>query len=416
MNVHNNVRPNMARLWSMLMRSAEIGATPGGGLNRLALSDDDATMRRQFIDWCVEAGCRIQIDGVGNIFATRAGRDPCAKPVLVGSHLDTQVHGGRFDGILGVLAGLELVHTLNEFAITTKHPITVVNWTNEEGARFEPPMMGSAIFTGHRTPDYAWARTDRHGVTLGEELDRLGFKGTDTLTPDLFDSLFELHIEQGPRLDAEKVPVGVVTGAFTVHGHVIQIRGETGHAGPTPMPSRRNALVAASLVMLAVDEIGWQFHGEEGKSTTTRLKAEPNLLGAIPKFVELNCDMRHPTAAGADAMISAFRKRLPELEERSRCSIEVTESWTYGGVELDKTCTDLVRSAAARLGYATKDLLTEAGHDALHTASVLPATIIFTPCEGGVSHNEKENVTIADIEPGMNVLLQAVLARAKLAE
>jgi beta-ureidopropionase / N-carbamoyl-L-amino-acid hydrolase len=407
-----NLRPDMSRLWSTLMRSAEIGATPRGGLRRLALTAEDGAMRRQFQDWCEAAGLTVRIDAIGNMVALRPGTDPTAKAVLVGSHLDTQIKGGRFDGVLGVLAGLEVIRTLNDHGIQTKRPVAVVNWTNEEGARFEPPMIGSAVFTGEKSLDFAWSRPDRDGVTLGEALDAIGFKGRGTISPEEFDSLFELHIEQGPRLDAEGLAVGVVTGAFAVRGLIVEVTGETGHVGPTPMPARRNALVGAAHVTLAIDEIGWSTHETGGKSTTMRLKAEPNLLGILPDRVEMTCDMRHPSEEVVAGMLEAFRQRLPELEEKSRCRITIRESWSYGGMRFDPACVGLVRATVERLGYSHKDLLTEAGHDAMHVARALPTAMIFTPCEGGLSHNEAENVTIEDIEPGVTVLLEAVLARA----
>jgi N-carbamoyl-L-amino-acid hydrolase len=409
---HNNIRADIGRLWATLMRSAEVGTTPKGGLRRLALSEDDGVIRREFMRWCEEAGCTVQVDPIGNIFAVRPGLDPDAKPVLVGSHLDTQIKGGRFDGILGVLAGLELVRTLNDHGIQTRHPIALVNWTNEEGARFEPPMIGSAVFTGGKSLEFAYSRTDKDGISLGQALDKIGFKGEAAIPADRFDSLFELHIEQGPRLDDAKLQVGIVTGAFGVRGFVVEVTGETGHVGPTPMAKRHNALVGAAHVTLAVEEIGWSHAATHGKSTTMRMKIEPNLLGILPDFVEMTCDFRHPEEATVITMMEAFKARIPELEERSRCRIAVKEGWAYGGMRFDTDCVGLVRDAARKAGYSTLDLLTEAGHDAMHVAEVLPTAMIFTPCEGGLSHNEAENVTLADIEPGVNVLLQAVLQRA----
>lgn len=408
----SNIRPDMSRLWTTLMRSAEIGATAKGGLKRLALSDEDAAMRHQFMEWCKDAGLKINIDALGNIFAERPGTEANAKPVLVGSHLDTQVHGGRFDGILGVLAGLELVRMLNDHSLTTRRPITIVNWTNEEGARFEPPMIGSAVFTGAKPAAFAYSRKDRNGITLEDELQRHGFKGTDIVSAKDFDSLFELHIEQGPKLEAAGKQLGIVTGAFGVRGFVVEVYGETGHVGPTPMPARKNALVGAAEVTLAINEIGWSEHKTDGKSTTMRIRAEPNLLGALPNFVEMTCDMRHPDDSIVQRMFDSLKKKLPELEARSRCRIEVKESWSYGGMNFDPQCIQLIRDAVGEAGYSSMDMLTEAGHDAMHVADYIPTAMIFTPCEGGLSHNEAENVTIADIEPGVNVLVQAVLQRA----
>ncbi|TDT99149.1 N-carbamoyl-L-amino-acid hydrolase [Azorhizobium sp. AG788] len=412
MHRHANLRPNMDRLWSTLARSAEIGTTARGGLRRLALTAEDGEVRRVFQRWCEEAGCQLTVDGIGNMFAVRPGQEADGKVVLVGSHLDTQIKGGRFDGILGVLAGLEVIRTLNDHGIETRLPVAVVNWTNEEGARFEPPMIGSAIFTGDKSLDFALSRTDKDGITLGAALDAISFRGTGGLRPDQCDSLFELHIEQGPRLDAAKIQLGVVTGAFAVRGFVVEVIGETGHVGPTPMPDRHNALVGAAHVTLAIEEIGWELHPTGGKSTTMRLVAEPNLLGILPDRVEMTCDMRHPDNAVVSQALERFIARLPELEAKSRCKIRIHEGWSYGGMAFDKDRVGLVRGAAEALGYTHMDMLTEAGHDAMHVANHLPTAMIFTPCEGGLSHNELENVTLADIEPGVNVLLQAVLARA----
>lgn len=408
----NHIKSNMQRLWDTLMQSAEIGKTDNGGLRRLTLSDSDAEMRRLFICWCKDAGCEIRIDAMGNIFAERAGIDPRAKPVLVGSHLDTQFHGGRFDGILGVLAGVELIRSLNDNRVETRHPITIVNWTNEEGARFEPPMIGSAVFTGMKPLEFAYSRCDKDGITLEAALEKIGFKGKDCLGPDQFDSLFELHIEQGPKLEDAGIQVGVVTGAFAVRGFVVQVFGETGHVAATPMPKRKNAMIGAARVILANDEIGWQYHHVGAKTTTMRIKAEPNLLGAIPNFVEMTCDMRHPDDAVVIEMMEKFLARIPDIEQTTQCRIVVKEGWAYGGMRYDPDCVDMVRRAAIDQGYSQMDILTEAGHDAMHVADYLPTAMIFTPCEGGLSHNEAENVTLQDIEPGVNTLIQAVLERA----
>ncbi|MHC5306371.1 Zn-dependent hydrolase [Bartonella sp. LJL80] len=408
----NHIKSNMQRLWDTLMQSAEIGKTDNGGLRRLTLSDSDADMRRLFICWCKDAGCEIRIDAMGNIFAERAGINPRAKPVLVGSHLDTQFHGGRFDGILGVLAGVELIRSLNDNRVETHHPITIVNWTNEEGARFEPPMIGSAVFTGMKPLEFAYSRCDKDGITLEAALEKIGFKGKDCLGPDQFDSLFELHIEQGPKLEDAGIQVGVVTGAFAVRGFVVQVFGETGHVAATPMPKRKNAMIGAARVMLANDEIGWQYHHVGAKTTTMRIKAEPNLLGAIPNFVEMTCDMRHPDDAVVIEMMEKFLARIPDIEQKTQCRIVVKEGWAYGGMRYDPDCVDMVRRAAINQGYSQMDILTEAGHDAMHVADYLPTAMIFTLCEGGLSHNEAENVTLQDIEPGVNTLIQAVLERA----
>lgn len=406
-----NLRINGERLWSTLMEQATIGRTEKGGLRRLALSQDDGAARDLFRRWCEDAGLTVVIDGIGNMFATRAGTDANAKTILMGSHLDTQIHGGRFDGILGVLGPLEVIRTLNERDIATRHPLTIVNWTNEEGARFEPPMIGSKVFCGLHAPDEALAIRDKDGIEFGAALDAIGYRGSGVLRPDQCDSYFELHIEQGPELDESGLQVGIVTGAFDVRWSVVDIRGESAHSGTTRMADRRNAIVGAAAVIECVNEIGLAYASSGGRTTTARLTIEPNLLGILSHRVEALCDFRHPQKGVPQKMFESFQARLPELSARTRCDITIARDWQYGAVEYDAGLTTLSRAAADRLGYTHRDMLTVAGHDSMYIAGVMPATMIFTPCEKGISHNEAENVTLADIEPGTNVLLHAVLAR-----
>lgn len=407
----SNLRINGDRLWSTLMEQATIGRTEKGGLRRLALSQEDGAVRDLFCRWCEDAGLTIAIDGIGNIFATRPGTDPYAKPILMGSHLDTQIHGGRFDGILGVLGPLEVIRTLNERGITTKHPLTIVNWTNEEGARFEPPMIGSKIFCGLHALDDALNIRDKDGIRFGDALSAIGYSGQPALSPEQCDSYFELHIEQGPELEESGIQVGIVTGAFDVRWAVVEIRGESAHSGTTRMADRRNAIVGAAAVIECVNEIGLAYASSSGRSTTARLTIEPNLLGILSHRVEALCDFRHPEKGVPQKMFESFQARLPELIARTQCDMSIIKDWQYGAVDYNADLAALSRTAANRLGYSHRDMLTVAGHDSMYIAGVMPATMIFTPCEKGVSHNEAENVTLADIEPGTNVLLHAVLAR-----
>ena len=411
----HNLRINLDRLWADLMASAAIGRTAKGGLRRLALSPEDGEMRRLFRRWCEDAGMTVAVDAMGNMFARREGRNPKAKAIMMASHLDTQIHGGRFDGILGVLGGLEVVRTLNDNAIETEHPIIVCNWTNEEGARFEPPMLGSRVFCGLQTPESAHAITDRDGVSLGAALDAIGCRGDAGLSAADLDSYFELHIEQGPELDEKKVQVGIVPGAFDVRWAVIEVLGENAHAGPTRMADRRNAVVGAALIIKALNDIGWAYAASGGRTTTARLTLEPNLLGIISHRAELLCDFRHPVRGIPQDMFDAFAARLPALALESRCAITVLRDWRYGAMDYDATLTGLVRQSADDLGYSRMDVLTVAGHDSMNMAQVVPSCMIFTPCEKGISHNEAENVTPADIGPGANVLLHAVLKRDRQA-
>ena len=406
-----NLRVDIDRLWSTLMASAEIGATGRGGLNRLALNADDGAVRRLFAGWCREAGLSLRVDAMGNMFATRPGRDPGARAILIGSHLDTQIHGGRFDGVLGVFGALEVVRTLDDHGIETAHPITIVNWTNEEGARFEPPMMGSKVFARLAGLDETLAIRDRDGISVGEALAAIGFAGTDIVSPEEFDSYFELHIEQGPRLEAADMQVGIVTGCYDVRGFVAEVTGENAHSGPTPMPRRRNAIVGAAALVTAIDDIGWAYHASGGTATTARLKAEPNLLGILAHRVEMQCDFRHPVEGVALEMFDSLKVRLPQIAARGNCDIRILRDWRFGGLGFDAGQVGLVRAAAQALGCRAMDMLTVAGHDSMHVAARMPAAMIFTPCEKGLSHNEAENVTPAMIGPGADVLLHAVLAR-----
>lgn len=410
------MRSNMSvdgdRLWSTIMASAEIGKGPKGGLRRLALSDADRDVRDLFASWAKAGGYGLSVDKLGNMFVRREGTDPTLPPVLIGSHLDTQAAGGRFDGILGVLAGLEVLRTLDDLGLATKRPIEVVNWTNEEGARFYPPMMSSLAFSGAATVAWADDRTDKDGVRFADELTRIGYRGPAPVGGRTPDAYFELHIEQGPRLDAAGVRVGVVTDGFATKGMRIEITGETAHVGPTAMARRQNALVAAAHVAVAIDDIGWRYAHAEGKTTAARLDLWPNLPGIISERATLFCDMRHPVPAELQKMIGEVETALPDCARRGRCKVEIAEQWGFGVMGFDAGLIGLIRQAAADLGETTMDLKSEAGHDSYNVARICPAAMIFTPCKDGISHNEAEDTTLEATLPGVNVLLRAVLARA----
>jgi N-carbamoyl-L-amino-acid hydrolase len=410
--MHANLTVDAGRLWSTLMASAAIGPGSKGGLCRLTLTDSDREVRDLLAGWAREGGYQLTIDRVGSMFLRREGLEPGLAPVLVGSHLDTQAAGGRFDGILGVLAGLEVLRTLDAAGIKTRRAIEVVNWTNEEGARFSPPMVASQAFAGRAEVEWVHARADKEGRTLGDELTRIGYRGAAPVGGRPVDAYFELHIEQGPRLDAAGVPIGIVTGGFPTQAMRIEIEGETAHVGPTPMGRRRNALVGASHVAIAVDDIGWRYSAGEGKTTAARLDLFPNLPGIISDRATLFCDMRHPEAAELQRMIAEVETALVDCARRSRCRIAIAERWGFGGFAFDAGLIGLVREAAQSLGLATMDLRSEAGHDAYHLAAVCPAAMIFAPCRGGISHNEAEDMSEAEAAAAANVLLRAVLARA----
>ena len=407
-----NLRIDGDRMWRTIMASAEIGKGPRGGLSRLTLSDSDKQVRDLLAGWAREAGYKLSIDRLGSMFLRREGSEPALAPVLIGSHLDTQAAAGPFDGILGVMGGLEVLRTLDDAGVRTRRPIEVVNWTNEEGARFYPPMLCSMAFAGKAEVDWALARADKEGRTLGAELTRIGYAGTAPVGGRPVDAYFELHIEQGPRLDAAKVPVGIVVGGFPTAGMRIEIGGETAHVGPTAMQRRRNALVAAAYVAVAIDDIGWRYAAGEGKTTAARLDLWPNLPGIISERATLFCDLRHPETAELERMLAEVATALPDCARRGRCTVEIAERWGFGGFSFDAGLVGLLREGAKRLGHATMDLKSEAGHDAYHMASVCPTAMIFAPCKDGISHNEAETMTLDDAVPAANVLLDAVMARA----
>ena len=402
---------NGERLWSTVMASAEIGALPEGGLRRLTLTDADQEMRNLLARWAKAAGYGLSIDQLGTMILHRPGADESLAPVVIGSHLDTQWSGGRFDGIMGVMAGLEVLRTLDDERMETRRPLEVVNWTNEEGARFQPPMLCSLAFAGLKSIDWIHDRRDREGKRFGDELDRIGYRGTAPARRDI-DSYFELHIEQGPKLDDSGLKVGIVVGTYPVRGMRILVRGENAHVGPTPMEQRSNALVGAALVAAAVNDIGWSGASADAKTTAARLDLEPNLPGIISHFAQLYIDFRHPEASGLIAMDEQIRTAIIACAERSRTQIEIAEAWEFGAFGFDPDLVSLLRSTAARLGITTMDIKSQAGHDAYNVAAVAPACMIFTPCDGGISHNIKENTRLEDQLPGVNVLLNAVVERA----
>lgn len=406
------IRIDAARFWSTVMRSGEIGPGKAGGLRRLALTDADKEMRDLFVGWCTEAGCTVAIDRVGNIFARRPGTADELPPVLIGSHLDTQAAGGRYDGIVGVLGGLEIMRTLDERRIRTKRPLELVCWTNEEGARFTPPMVASGAFAGVFDVDWVLGLRDDEGKTFGGELERIGYAGKTAVGGRALDAYFELHIEQGPILEREAVPVGVVVGGYAVRGMHVDVHGETAHAGPTPMDRRRNALVGAAMLAVAVNDVGWKYHPTEGKATVPRLVAWPNKAGILCEYAQLTCDVRHAEAEVADRMWAEVKAAMPECARRANVEMRVAGEWQFGSERFDPGCIRLVREAADRLGVRHRDILSQAGHDAYYVSRIAPTALIFTPCRDGISHNEAEHAERDDTVPGVNVLLHAVLERA----
>lgn len=410
--MRSNLSANPSRLWDTLMVSASIGPGPRGGLRRLTLTDEDRQARDQLRSWAEEGGYGLTLDTLGNMFLRRDGTDPTLPPVLIGSHLDTQWAGGRFDGILGVLAGLEILRTLDDLKIETKRAIEVVNWTNEEGARFSPPMLCSLGWSGAASLDWVYDRVDKDGVRFEDALNTIGYRGEAALGRREIDAYFELHIEQGPRLDEAGVPVGIVVGGYPTYGARVGIEGATAHTGPTPMEKRHNALVGAAMVAVAVNDIGWAHAHYDAKATAARMDLVPNLPGTLSEYAQLFVDMRAPHVDGLERMKQEFRAALPGCAERSLTAVSIAEEWGFGIFEFDAGLIALLRESAAKLGVATMDLRSQAGHDAYNMARVAPSCMIFTPCQDGITHNEAEDIDLDATMPGVNVLLHAALARA----
>lgn len=409
--VQNSLEINIKRLWETLEVSAAIGPGKSSGLSRLALGDDDKLMRDQFVKWCRQANCTVTIDQVGNIFARREGSDPSLDAILIGSHLDTQIAGGRYDGILGVLSGLEIIRTLNDRSIETKRAIEVVCWTNEEGVRFQPPMMGSGAFIGIHEVDWVLKQKDENGAILGEELKRIGYAGRKMRETGGIDSYFELHIEQGPILEEEGIQIGIVTGGFTSYGAQLCIKGEHAHSGPTLMKDRKDALVGASIIVAKVNEIGWKYE-PKGRTTCARLQVSPNKYGIIADFAEVTIDVRHPDPDLAREMYDEALALIALASERANVEIAIDKEWSFGDVIFDADLINLVRSTAAELNVSHQQILSAAGHDAYHLTRVAPTALIFTPCKDGITHNEAEHIEPDYTAPGVNVLLNAIVRRA----
>ena len=410
-----NLAINGDRLWTSLMQMAEIGATEKGGNNRLTLTDLDKQGRDLFVHWCEEAGCSITVDAIGNIFARRPGHDDTKPAIMMGSHLDTQPTGGRFDGVLGVLAGLEALRTLNDHDIETDAPVEVACWTNEEGSRFSPAMMGSGVFAGVFELDSILMKSDIDGAIMGNELKRIGYNGSDIPGGRKVGAYFELHIEQGPILESEDKTIGVVTDAQGQRWYEITITGVESHAGPTPMPRRRDALVTSSKIIQEVNRIG-HAHAPDACATVGHMQVRPNSRNVIPGEVFLAVDFRHPideTLSTMDEQLKAFCTRVSKNDQ---LSVEVVDFWYFPPTPFNEDCINAVRNAADRAGFTHRDIISGAGHDAVYLAGVAPTGMIFVPCEDGISHNEVENATPEDCAAGCQVMLHAVLEQAGAAD
>jgi N-carbamoyl-L-amino-acid hydrolase len=403
------------RLWQSLMELAEIGATPKGGCNRQALTDLDRQGRELLTRWCEAEGLSVRFDAIGNFFARRAGRDDSADPVGIGSHIDTQPTGGKYDGCFGVLAALEVIRTLNARGIETERPIELVSWTNEEGCRFAPCMMGSGVFAGQITLEDALSRTDSDGITAGDALEAIGYVGDDAGRPGRFAAFLEAHIEQGPILEDTGDTIGVVTGALGLKWFDVTITGMAAHSGSTPMHLRRNALLGATQVVEAVDRIA-NSHQPDGRGTVGAFQVLPNSRNVIPGQVTLSVDFRHSESAVLETIVAEFRRTLDAIASETGLEIELAPTADYPSQHFDVDCISAVRQAAVAGGFRHRDIVSGAGHDAVFIGDIAPTAMIFIPCEKGISHNEAEYATPEDITAGANVLLHATLNLAGVSE
>ena len=401
------------RLWNSLMELAKIGATAKGGVRRLALTDLDGQARDLFIRWCKEAGCTVTVDGIGNIFARRPGKDDRLPPVITGSHIDTQPSGGKFDGNYGVMAGLEVLRTLNDSRVQTQAPIEVAVWTNEEGSRFTPVMMGSGVFVGAFPLETTLQRPDLEGISVGEALKKIGYAGPQPVGSRPIGAYFEAHIEQGPILEDTNKVIGVVTGALGLRWYDVVVSGQDAHAGPTPMRLRKDAMVAASKMVTEINALAHRYQ-PDGRGTVGFMQVKPNSRNVIPGEVRFSVDLRHARDDQLDRMEGEMRATSNEIASAHNVDVTIERVANYPACNFDAGCVSAVRNAAVTLKLSHMDIVSGAGHDAIYMARVTPTSMIFVPCEGGISHNEIENAKPEDLAAGCNVLLNVILDRAQV--
>ena len=412
--IASNLQIDSARLWGTIHETAKFGATAKGGVRRLTLGPEDKQVRDWFRDACEAAGLEMHVDTLGSMFGLRKGRDMSKPPVGLGSHLDTQPTGGKYDGVLGTLAALEVVRTLNDAGIETETPICIVNWTNEEGSRFAPATMASAAYAGDYTTDDILARRDAAGVSVGEALDGIGYRGSEAVGARRLGAFVELHIEQGPLLEAENRTIGVVDRGQGIVWYDGKITGFESHAGTTPMPLRRDALAAMSEFVLAVERIA-RAHGPNAVGTVGEALIAAPSRNVIPGEIAFTVDIRSPNAATLDAIDRDLRSAIAEIAARRRVEIALAPIWRKEPTVFNAKLVDAVETAARALGYSYRRITSGAGHDACNLANVVPAAMIFVPCKDGVSHNELEDATQADCTAGANALMHTVLALAGVA-
>ncbi|UJX44852.1 Zn-dependent hydrolase [Xanthobacter sp. YC-JY1] len=406
-----NLTINADRLWSSIIETARFGGTDKGGVRRLTLSEEDRQVRDWFRAACEAAGCTVSVDGLGNMFALRPGKDMTRPPLGIGSHLDTQPTGGKFDGILGVMAALEVVRTLNDAGIETEAPICVCNWTNEEGSRFAPAMMGSAGYVADLPVSDILARTDAEGISVGAALDTIGYRGPEEVGARKFSGFLELHIEQGPILEAEGLPIGVVEHGQGIIWYDARISGFESHTGSTPMHLRKDALAALSEIVLAIEGLA-KAHGPNAVGSVGEAVIARPSRNVIPGEIAFSGEFRTPDAAILDALDKALQTQVKEIAARRKVDIRLDTIWRKEPTHFDPAMTGAIAAAADRLGLPHRPIVSGAGHDSFHLATVVPTAMIFVPCKDGVSHNELESAKPEECAAGANVLLHAVLAVA----
>jgi len=408
-----NLRINGDRLWDSIHELARIGPGVAGGNNRQTVTDEDAEGRALFQNWCEAAGMTMGLDQMGTMFARRDGTDPDALPVYVGSHLDTQPTGGRYDGILGVLGGLEIIRTLNDLNIRTKHPIVVTNWTNEEGTRYAPAMLASGVFAGIHTQDWAYDRTDADGLRFGDELQRIGWRGDEQVGARKMHAFFELHIEQGPILEAAGVDIGVVTHGQGLSWTQVTVTGKDSHTGSTPMPMRKNAGLAMARILEKVEEIALS-HAPDAVGAAGHIDVFPNSRNVIPGKAVFTIDFRSPDLAVIQDMEARLKTDAKAITDTMGMSVEFEKVGGFDPVTFDETCVTAVRNAAERLGYSHQNIISGAGHDACWINRVAPTAMIMCPCVDGLSHNEAEEISKEWSTAGAEVLFHAVIETAEI--
>ena len=412
-NLSDNLKLDGDRLWQSLMDMAKIGPGVAGGNNRQTLTDEDAEGRELFKKWCLKENLKMGLDSMGNMFAERPGTEPDLLPVYVGSHLDTQPTGGKYDGVLGVLGALEMVRTLNDLNIKTRRPIVIVNWTNEEGTRFAPPMMASGVFAGMHTQDWAYGRTDADGKKFGDEIQRIGWVGDEKVGARKMHSFFELHIEQGPILEAENKDIGVVTHGQGLNWLQVTLTGRESHTGSTPMSMRLNAGLGMARITELVHTIAMK-NQPEAVGAVGHCDVYPNSRNIIPGKCVFTIDFRSPSFDTQESMERELREGAEKIAKELKLELEIEKAGHFDPVTFDETCVTAVRNAAERLGYSHRNLISGAGHDACWINKVAPAAMVMCPCVDGLSHNEAEEISKDWASAGANVLFQAVLETAEI--